>query len=109
MRPSEADIATLKAKHAGALHLLEYDDGRSAVVAKQPPEAEWRRLVEAASSDKGQNRGRALATFARSCLVWPDGDGVDVILAERPALLERWGDALSDLAGASEKIVAKKL
>lgn len=108
MKPTEADISALKSKHT-SLHLLEYDGGKSAVVAKQPPEAEWRRLVEASSVDKGAGRARAMETFTRSCIVWPDADGLDAILADRPALLERWGDTLTDLAGASEKITAKKL
>jgi hypothetical protein len=109
MMPTDEVIAGLKSKHAGTLHLLQYDDGKSAVVAKQPPEAEWRRLVEASTSDKGGGRARALVTFTRSCIVWPDADALDAIFEERPALLERFGDALTDIAGAAEKITAKKL
>ncbi len=109
MKPTDEVIVSLKSKHAGTLHLLEYDDGKSAVVAKQPPEAEWRRLVEASTSDKGGGKARALVTFTRSCIIWPDADALDAIFEERPALLERFGDSLTDIAGAAEKIVAKKL
>lgn len=109
MMPTEDQISALKSKTPGTLHLLEYDNGKSAVVAKQPPEAEWRRLVEASTGDKGGSRARALVTFTRACIVWPDADSLDRIFEERPALLERFGDALTDIAGAAEKIVAKKL
>ena len=108
MKPTEAEIATLKAKHPTTLHLLEYDGGISAVIAKQPPRAEWNRLVAVSAAEPAQ-RGRAVEDFARACIIWPSQAELDTIVAERPALLARFGNELADLAGASEKISSKKL
>jgi hypothetical protein len=106
--PSTDQIAECKSKHPGTLYTLEYNDGASAVIAKQPPAAEWNRLVTVSASDPTA-RGRAIEDFARSCIVWPERAVLDAIVSERPALLARFGNELADLAGASEKITAKKL
>ena len=108
MIPSDSQIAELKAQHGSAqLHLLTFDDGASAVVAKQPPRAEWSRFITVSSEPA--NRGRAVEDFARACIVWPGPAELDAMVSERPALLAKFGGELADLAGASEKIVAKKL
>lgn len=109
MTPSPETIAELKAKHAGKqLHMLEFDDGESAVIAIQPPASEWNRLVTVTATDKARS-GAAIEDFARSCIVWPERAALMAIASERPALLSRFGSELADLAGASEKITAKKL
>jgi len=107
MFPSESDIAAAKAK-SSVCHLLEYDDGASAVIAKQPSSAEWNRLTTVIGKDSSA-AGRATEDFARACIMWPERAALDAIVAERPALLARFGNELADLAGASEKIRAKKL
>lgn len=107
MHPSEAQLAEVRAKHPTAsLHLLEFDDG--AIVAKQPTPGEWKRFVTATLADRGQS-ANALETLVRSCLVWPDPAAFDALIEERPALIQRLGDKLSDIAGASENVRAKKL
>ena len=108
MYPSEAQINDIKAKHGGQLHLLEFDDGASAVIAKQPPRAEWDRLVSTTAADKA-NAARAVENFARACIVWPSPSELDALANERPAILAGFGSELADLAGASEKIRSKKL
>jgi hypothetical protein len=108
MYPSQSQIDDAKSKHGGTLHLLEYDDGQSAVIAKQPPRAEWERMVATSAADRA-NAARAVENFARACIVWPSSAELDAIVNERPALLAAFGGELADLAGASEKIRAKKL
>lgn len=107
MTPTQAQIDECKAKNAGkVLHLLEYADG--AVIAVQPSSGDWNRLVTVSIAEPSR-RSKAMEDFARACIVWPSRADVDALNEERPAMLLRFGDALSDIAGASEKINAKKL
>ena len=104
--PTDVQVAEAKLKNGGAeLHQLSYSDG--AVIAKRPSKVDWERLqTEVAEPAR---RLVALSNFTLSCVIWPDPPALDGLFADRPALLARLAEALSNLAGASEEVRVKKL
>lgn len=107
--PTEAEIAQIKAKNPGELHVLCYGEGgQHAVIAKTPSKGEWDRFTTTSTADRA-NAARALKDMTRACIVWPDAAALDAIEEARPALLTQFGGELCDLAGNSEKIRVKKL
>ncbi len=106
--PSPDVIAKLKAQNPGVeLHQIEVEDGEQVVICKMPSRAEYKRFVHMLS-DRAQ-QSRALETLLLANLVYPEADAMLRMIEERPALAEKFGDHLADLAGAAYRIVSKKL
>lgn len=100
-----AKIEELRSKFPGA-ELIELKS-KSATVVARVTKAEvdmFRELITGTST-----KGRAMERFVRACVVYPSPDEVSTILNLRSALVEKWGEALLDAAGADEEVEAKKL
>jgi hypothetical protein len=98
------DLEKLKSEH-GALHEISHD-GES-VIVKSPNRATWKRF-RAQAQDDGK-RIIAMEELVRACVVHPERGELEGLLDRRPGLVETFGKALADLAGASDKAEKKAL
>lgn len=73
------------------------------VVVKRPHAPAFRRFADA-----GSMKSADVEKLVRGCLVYPDANGLDVILEEQPATLQRLADAVVTLAGVGAKERAGK-
>jgi hypothetical protein len=100
-------IAKLKSQFPSTeLRQYRSEEG-DAIVCKCPSRGDYKRF-RAMIVDPNQ-RANALETLMRSCVVYPDAQGVAVLLERRPGLAEVFGDKLSGWAGAGQEVTEKKL
>jgi len=105
----EAKLKQLKADAANSgRELVAFKSKTAEVVFRVPNGVEMDAYRTRHGSDRAKipeaNKG-LLAT----CLAYPDSETFQQILNERPLLLEKWSDKLTDAAGADEVIEVKKL
>ena len=100
---TEANIEQLKQQH-GELHELSH--AGETVIVKAPNRATWKRF-RAQVIDESK-RVVALEELVRSCVVHPEKAELEVMLDRKPGLVETFGKALGELAGAGDGQAEKK-
>lgn len=103
-------IDELKAQH-GSAYVIEvpetkYDPAVD-IVVKRPPRGEWKRFRAMLFAD--DQKSEALETLAKACVLHPPAAEFAALLADRPALAEKIGSVLTELAGGGGEAEAKKL
>jgi hypothetical protein len=73
------------------------------VIVKRPNPVIYKRF-----RDRGEAKTVDLEKLVRACLVHPDGNGLDRILDDVPAALDRAANAIVELAGFRAKEVSGK-
>jgi len=98
------ELDKLKAEH-GSLTQLSHED--ESVIVKTPNRATWKRF-RAQIMDESK-RVIAFEELVRACVVHPERPALESMLDRKPGLIETFGKALSELAGAGEKAEKKAL
>ena len=110
MALAEDEIARLRSQH-GIVALVSFKESSFApaaeVVVKMPPRGEYKRYRAMLFDDS--QRPMALETLARACTVYPDKEALDRMEMERPAMWERVGNRVTELAGGDDDVSVKKL
>lgn len=102
---TEEKFNELQAAHPGA-RLSAVTVAGHDIVVKAPPRAEWKRYKTMVLDPA--KRVEANATLVMATVVYPPLDVFDLIVNDRPAIIERVWDYVTDLAGASDAVVEKK-
>lgn len=94
-----AVLEELKGKHG---ELTELKAAGYAVLVKKPGRAQWRKFKTFAADEN--KRVDCVEVLFRDCVVYPPAPDVEAMLAEKPALAEKFGEALCEMAGAGEAV-----
>lgn len=100
----ESTLAELKAKHGNILH-VETKYGHE-VVFRVATYEEFNRFLE--QHGDVQTRVAAVKNLLFECTVYPDNEGLQRILREKPGLLSKLTDYLTDFCGLEKDAVRKK-
>jgi hypothetical protein len=100
----EAKINELKSKH-GAIFMLRGEKTGHEIIVRKPTEAAWKRF-RAQTGDPAK-RSMAPEALLRDCVVHPDQEGLDSMLAEYPGLVEAFAGELGELGGAVQSVEKK--
>lgn len=92
-------------------------DESCVLLFRRPNKGEWRRFVDASSSDRrGSSREAPMHRLALDCFIWPESEGqgpnldlMNTILDRFPGLAATIVGELSELVGASESVDVGKL
>ncbi len=98
----EEAIAEAEEKH-GQQRIAVVRTDVGCVIVKRPNPLIYKRF-----RDKGDAKTVDLEKLVRACLVYPTGDGLDQVLDEVPAALDRAANAVVELAGFRAKEVSEK-
>ena len=101
---SDEKVAELKAKHSD-LTLLKA--GSFEIVVRPPTREEWKRFRKEASDDA--KKSDSVEGILRACTVYPDASEVVSMLAKKPALAEKFGKEVLELAAGVEEVEKKAL
>ena len=100
-------LEKVKAANPGIeTYTAEFSTG--AVILRAPSLPEYRRFNSMQTTTSGKNMEN-VETLIRSCILYPDQDGLTAMFNRQPALIFKIGDTAVDLAGASEAVQVKKL
>lgn len=100
-------VEELKKTHGiREVHRFVAESGET-VYLKMPPQPLWRRFRSQITDDK--RRTEAPELLLRSCLLHPTQDAFDVMLEERPGLLDTFASQLVELAGLAKEVEKKVL
>ena len=88
------------------LHLLTAPSGEE-IVVRRPDRPVWKRFQAQAQDDR--RRQEALENLVTGCLVYPENGGWDAMVDERPGLVQSFGNAIVELAGAAQAVEKKAL
>ena len=102
----EAQLNDLKSKH-GELFQLRAERTGDVVIVKKAPEPLWKRF-------RTQMMDPAKKPFApeqllRDCIVFPDRETVDAMLARMPGLVDTFTGELAEINGAGQSVEKKAL
>lgn len=104
---SEAAIAALKQKHGDRIARLPTPDG-STLIVQRPTKAIWVLFTNDVGRDDC-DRAALIERLVLDCAVYPDRAQVKALLDEYPAFAAGASGELSKMAGATDKLDAKKL
>jgi hypothetical protein len=100
-------ITKLKADHPGAeLHVIRHPDGD--VVVRGPTGPEHLRFMEDIF-EGGQQRALSQKMLVRACAVWPPEADLLRLIEERPFIVAKIVDEISDAFGGQKVAERKKL
>ncbi len=101
------EVAKLKTANPG-LELHQLGDGAESIVVRLPSRAEWKRM-KAMRLEGGAKAVEAYDWLVSTCLVWPTEEQAEELFNSRPAIVDSFANEIAELAGATEKVSAKKL
>lgn len=104
---SEAAIAALKQKHGDRLSAVKAPDGTTLVV-QRPTKAIWTLFTNDVSKDD-IDRAAIIERLVLDCTVHPPRGEAKTVLDEFPAFAATLSSELSKMAGATDRLDAKKL
>src|SRR6516165_1628831 len=107
----EQTITDLKLKHGSDLHLLnanlgDNDNPRDYEFVVKAPGAEYKRFRAMLRDDT--QAPLAMETIARACVVYPDAPTMQALLQGKPAVWDRLGVKIVELAGTDVEVTVKK-
>jgi hypothetical protein len=97
-------IDTLKAEHSQVYLLAACDEQ---VIVRQPTKGEFERFAAAVADEA--RRAKASRLLFLDCVVYPDREAVDAMLARLPGLAITFGGECAELAGVTRDVERKKL
>lgn len=95
-------LEELKTKHGKRLWIVTVDSDEYAVV--MPSRDEWKRFMRLHGDE--ETKPDAFEGISLACVVWPEG--FETQIDERPGLAMAVGNKISEIAGLSKRVDAKK-